>query len=219
MTATTCKVMKRITKYLFSCMFAAAGIVPVNAQNAADLWISMPADMTPYLTLNQKKEMIECYNMGVDSRVDNKLSGKTTVDTLVADYGRFILSSAYSVEIIRLPYIDNDTILCKIDTYNAPAKKSRISFYDLHWQELPAGDKFPSMELAGFISRPDTMNVTEYEELCSLLSPEMISYNYDVNSHTLNINVSTPLLTSEEKQKINAILFKRVLIWRDRRFN
>ncbi len=57
-----------------------------GAQSVSDLWLSMPLSMTPYLSLNQKKEMIECHNIGVDSSVHNQFQGETSIDTLTSDF-------------------------------------------------------------------------------------------------------------------------------------
>ncbi len=100
-------------------------------QTVATLFINMPLELTPYLTLNQKKEMIECWNAEVDTATMNKLRGMSTIDTLTDDYGRFILSSSCDLQLIK----EGDT-LCIIETFRAPAEQSVIRRYDADWNLL-----------------------------------------------------------------------------------
>ena len=63
----------------------------LHAQSVADMWINCPEQLTPYLTKNDRKEMIECRNIGVDTKVTNKLKETSDIITLADDYGCFML--------------------------------------------------------------------------------------------------------------------------------
>lgn len=190
-----------------------------NAQTVADLWVAMPSGATPYLTLNQKKEMVECQRIGVDTSVVNLLQGTTSIDTLSLDYGRFSLSSSHDLQIVLLPVEDADTIVCTIDSYNAPSIQSCINFYDKQWKPLEEGKLMPVISPDSLLSRPDTMNMEKYEELCSLVYPELVMIDYNLPTNELVVSLSTPLTTKEEKEWLGAIISKRTLKWDGRRFN
>ncbi len=202
-------------------LLAILALLPMHkalAQSVADLWISMPAAATPYLTLNQKKEMVECHKIGVDTSVINLLQGTTLIDTLTADYGRFRLSSSHDFQMILLP-CEPDTIVCTIDSYSAPAVRSRISFYDKGWNPLRTEDFMPAIRTEDLTERPDTMSVEEYGELCSLIYPELVAADYDLPQKRLLVSLSAPLVTSDEKERLEAIMSKKMLIWSGERFN
>lgn len=189
------------------------------AQTVADFWISMPAEFVPYIDVNQKKEMIECVKIGVDTSVKNKFEGKTLIDTLTADYGKFIVSNSRSIEIARLPYDQNDSIIMFIDTYLGPEAHSRVAFYDGGWNKLSTVDKLPQITLKDLIVKPDTMSIQDFENLEKLISPELIEYKYDFIAKTLVVSPSLPLLTTEEKNKLKTVICKRILKYNGKTFN
>ncbi len=188
-----------------------------SAQDVATLWISMPEELSPYLSLNQRKEMIECFRIGVDTSVVNALHGTTDIDTLTADYGRFILSPPRTLQLIRLPQ-DGDSILCVIDSYSAPATQSTIAFYDLLWQPLPPAERMPDIDVAELTLRPDTMTVADYEALCAWADPTLVEMNYNIETKELELSLSIPFVDVEDKEKISAIICKRRLMWGGKAF-
>ncbi len=201
-----------VVKYillLFSLMFS----MQISAQSVSDLWISMPGKMTPYLSLNQKKEMVECYKAGVDTKVVNQLKGNTLIDTLSVDYAKIVMSESYGLQMVRLPQENADSIICLVHSYKAPAVQSRVEFYDKDWKQIPAEDKMPKLEFSSMLVRPDTMTVDRYNELVSLLSPELISMEYNPNLKKLELSVSKPLATKEEEKNLQSVISKKLLIW------
>jgi hypothetical protein len=190
-----------------------------TAQTVGELWMSMPQDKAPYLTAQQKKELIDHYKSGVSYELTNKLQGTTRVDTLVSDYGHFILSNSKELFLVLLPSKENDSIVLCIETYKAPELQSKPEFYDLKWNKLSNQDMLPNIGLDNLIVRPDTMSIADYDNLRSLISPELISYKYNNSSKTLEVNLATPLLSSEEKDRLKAIFSKLTLKWDGVKFN
>ncbi len=206
--------MRVIQSVLLLFLFSAAA----NAQSLSELWISMPGEMTPYLSLNQKREMVECYNAGVDTKVINQLKGNSLIDTLSVDYARITMSSSYSLQIVALPYENADSILCLIHSYKAPDVQSKLEFYDKQWRSISFEGRLPELGLHSFVARPDTMNVERFDELVGLLSPELVVAEYNPLKRVLEISVSAPLTTNEEKTVLNSIIRKKLLIWNGERF-
>ncbi len=194
---------------LFSLMFS----VHISAQSVSDLWISMSGEMTPYLSLNQKKEMVECYNAGVDTKVVNQLKGNTLIDTLSVDYAKIVMSESYSLQMVRLPQENNDSIICLVHSYKAPAVQSRLEFYDKDWKQIPSESKMPELEFSSMLVRPDTMSVNRFDELVSLLSPELIRVVYNPSLKKLELSVSKPLTTKEEEKNLQSVISKKLLMW------
>ena len=183
-----------------------------SAQSVADLWISMPDELVPYLTLNQKKEMIECRKIGVDSKVKNKLQGDTDIDTLSADYGKFIVSNSREIEMVKLP-TKNDSILLVIDTYKGPLAHSKAAFYTLEWGILPSENVVPQFQVEDFILNSDTLTAAEQEEILSICSHPLYSYSYDKSTGRLIVKLSLPSVTLDDKKRIEEKSCKKMLIW------
>lgn len=184
----------------------------ISAQSVAEQWINIPDKFVPYITINQKKEMIESYKIHIDSSVKNKFEGTTKIDTLTNEYGKFILSDARDIELLRLP-TDNDSILCVIDTYKGSASQSVIRFFDKQWTEITSEGKIQLYKIVDFLHKPDTMSIGEYRELREMLVPELIEYGYDISTNSLIVSPSLPLLTTDDRNRINRIISKKLLKW------
>lgn len=184
----------------------------VTAQSVADLWISMPDNMVPYLTVNQKKEMIECNRIGVDSSVKNKLEGNTAIDTLSDSYGKFLVSTSRSLQLVKLP-CEQDSILMLIDTHMGPKSHSEVSFYSMTWERFPLAEKMPELDLIDFIVRPDTMSIVDYDYLISSVTPVFFEYEYDKSTETLVVTPQMTIVTLDEKKRLEGLISKQTLIW------
>ncbi len=192
--------------FLFACL-------PSGAQDVGDMWISMPSGMTPYLTANQKKEMVECARAGLDASVVNELQGTTKADTLSPSYGRFTLSASRRMDLIRLPRAGADSIFCVIDTRLAPAAESTVDFYDGSWRLLPRGDFMEETGFSTLTERPGEMDEGEYDRLREWFDPELAAVTYFPDGETFVITPSAPFSPTEDREKLEAIMCKRVLKW------
>ncbi len=184
-----------------------------KAQSVADMFASLPFNKAEYLTYELRSELVANYNAGKETKVTNKLQGETAIDTLSTDYGSFILSDSKNLTLARLPYADGDSIFLCITTYKAPAKQSVVEFYDRNWKKYPNMRFMSEINRDSFVSRPDTMSVETYDELKSMLSPELISYDYDPTSMTLSLDIESPFLSNDEMTRVDVILCKRRLKW------
>ena len=201
--------MRKLFVYIIICM----GALSAKAQSVADMFASLPFGKAEYLTGELRAELIGNYNAGKDAKITNKLQGETSVDTLSADYGHFLLSESKNMTLARLPYADGDSIFLCITTYTAPAKQSVVEFYDRNWKKYPTMRFMADINNDSLVSRPDTMSVETYQEVKSLLSPELISYEYDPKSMTLSLDIEAPFLSKDEMTRVDVILCKRRLKW------
>ncbi len=189
-----------------------AGWLHASAQSMEELFVAMPQHIVPYLTENQKKEMVECVHVGVSTSVQNQLHGTSTLDTLARDYCQLSLSSARRLQLVGLDCADGDSLVCIVDTYSSPKASSEISFWDTHWKKIDA-PLMPEISLAELLHRPDTMSVSEMDSLALWFEPVLIELTYDPTEHILVASPSVPYVSVEEKDKLDAILCKRRLKW------
>ncbi len=202
--------MNKLRTYIL--LFSSLCALRVGAQSMEELLVSMPESLTPYLTTNQKKEMVESLKLGVTTSVDNQLHGTSSLDTLTTDYCRVSLSSARELHIVRLPSTEGDSIVCVVDTYHAPQAESKVSFFTLAWRPI-SEPLMPEVTLDELTFRPDTMSVSQFDSLRTWFDPVLVALRYDLEEHCLVASLSLPYSPTDEKEKLEAILCERRLRW------
>ena len=194
----------------------------VQAKSLKDLWVSMPDSLLPTLDWNLRLELVELEEMGVKPNVKNLLGEECDMDTLTNDYLECTTSKAARLQMIYLPSSAEDSVLCVIKTFCAPSKESEIRFYDQDWRQLPISSYLAKDQymLGSYIKpKSDTMRVEEYEELKSKLEPVMYVTEYLPTAQAFRVQVSLPLLSNEDKMKVQSILVQRKFKWVAGKFN
>ena len=194
----------------------------VQAKSLKDLWVSMPDSLLLTLDRNLRLELVELEEMGVKPNVKNLLGEECDMDTLTNDYLECTTSKVARLQMIYLPSSAEDSVLCVIKTFRAPSKESEIRFYDQGWRQLPISSYLAKDQymLGSYIKpKSDTMRVEEYEELKSKLEPVMYVTEYLPTAQVFRVQVSLPLLSNEDKLKVQSILVQRKFKWVLGRFN
>lgn len=186
-----------------------------------ELWLSMPDTLTPYLNANQRTEHADFIDMGVASEVRNLLGGEGRMDTLTANYMSLRLNDHHTLQMRLLDKQDSTQVVCVVNTYRAPDAESTIRFYDTQWH--PLGDTFglPDLgrtatgeELAErFFAKVDTLATSEYDKLKKMIDPVMVAISLPIDEECVILQLSTPFLLIDEKERINAVLVQTKLKW------
>lgn len=209
-------------KKLFVFLWVVLLVTSVQAKSLKDLWVSMPDSLLPTLDRNLRLELVELEEMGVKPNVKNLLGEECDMDTLTNDYLECTTSKVARLQMIYLPSSAEDSVLCVIKTFRAPSKESEIRFYDQGWRQLPISSYLAKDQymLGSYIKpKSDTMRVEEYEELKSKLEPVMYVTEYLPTAQAFRVQVSLPLLSNEDKMKVQSILLQRKFKWVLGRFN
>lgn len=209
-------------KKLFVFLWVVLLVTSVQAKSLKDLWVSMPDSLLPTLDRNLRLELVELEEMGVKPNVKNLLGEECDMDTLTNDYLECTTSKVARLQMIYLPSSAEDSVLCVIKTFRAPSKESEIRFYDQGWRQLPISSYLAKDQymLGSYIKpKSDTMRVEEYEELKSKLEPVMYVTEYLPTAQVFRVQVSLPLLSNEDKLKVQSILVQRKFKWVLGRFN
>lgn len=209
-------------KKLFVFLWVVLLVTSVQAKSLKDLWVSMPDSLLPTLDRNLRLELVELEEMGVKPNVKNLLGEECDMDTLTNDYLECTTSKAARLQMIYLPSSAEDSVLCVIKTFCAPSKESEIRFYDQDWRQLPISSYLAKDQymLGSYIKpKSDTMRVEEYEELKSKLEPVMYVTEYLPTAQAFRVQVSLPLLSNEDKMKVQSILVQRKFKWVAGKFN
>ena len=190
-----------------------------QAQRAMkDFWMSMPDSLCEYLNANKRREMVDFYGMGVRAETYNLLEGMSVMDTLTTHHTVVTLSPASQLTVALLEKADGDSLLCVVSTFLGPQPESVLTFYDKEWHPVPADDLVPQIQAADLMHRPDTMDVDEYDRLVRLIDPVMTSASFSPSDASLKFRLSTPLLSANDRQRVDAILVDRKYQWDGRAF-
>lgn len=181
-----------------------------------EAFIGMPDSLMPYLSHNNKLDLIDFIESGMKSEVTNELDNRTILEILTPNYLRLRLSRSSLIEMKILPYTvgtlpdSTSHIICMLSTFGEEPAESIAGFYTIKWNPVAVEDPFAGLYNELFAGT-DTMKVDNYDILCRI--PKMIKASLSPDDETLTVNVSTPMLSTEERTQISSFLREKNLKW------
>ena len=165
----------RKTTLLF-CLLWALGL---SAQTTVcNLLKSMPDSVIPYLTENNRLDMIDFMESNMDAVVTNSLGGKSQLLKLTDQYASIKLSESSTVDMRLLDVstqVDSlSQILCLVRTYGSDIRESTVAFFSLKWRQLSAADYFssPSNMFSATLDDKEPRLILHQEQLLDTLEEE-----------------------------------------------
>ena len=122
------------------------------------------------------------------------------------------------VEKIKARIIDGlQQIVCLVQTFGVTARESVVSFYSCSWRPLnePMLVK-PSID--DLLQCPADMNSERFSELKAMLQPYLIEAQLSPSDNSIVWQLSPPVITSDDKEDILRVLFKKTVNWTDNSF-
>lgn len=154
-----------------------------------DVLRTMPESLVPYLTENNRLDMIDFHEANMQAEVKNLLEGKSELLSLSDAFAAFALNEAHRMEIRLLdvtePIDSCQQILCVVDTYGTDVRESTVCFFSLSWQELPT-NKFVKLPKAMFTAALDeqqptlTITLSDYPERPAM-EEQKVAQNLPIN--------------------------------------
>lgn len=182
-----------------------------------ELFHSMPDTLLPVLNANLRLELIELHDMHVKAEVTNLLGGNTRLDTLSTDYLRLCVDSMTTIDMCLLPYNNGDSIVCMVKTVACNDGESDVTFYDQQWNVLENktfwGNKYMYELSNELLVKPDTMTQERFDELTSMIEVKILHAEVIPLTHSIKLSLSLPMVSNEEKKRLNAILMQREFKW------
>ena len=187
-------------------------VIKAEAQAVTDMFIDMPDSIIPYIDSKQRKELVELKQMEPDSTatIGNNL-GKIKLTRLSDSILTLQLSECNTIELGKLE--DNKFVFIK--TYGAPLQESLCCIIDNKWRKI----KMVDFSDINFIQESDSIPELEQREMMRLLEFSLISASIATIPDELIIKLNTPLVTTEEKKKFDAIILQRNVKWNGKTFN
>lgn len=213
--------MRRLLSTLL--IIACSAACNAQALMMRDVFKSMPDSVVPYLSENNRLDLMDFWDSGMPAEVKNAFDGKTVLKKMTADYLRLQMNDAALIE-MRLLHSERvmpdstNQIVCVVRTFGANKRQSMLDFYTSKWLPLskdslikPVGD--------AFFARPDTMSTERYEQMVKSIHVVMEEYTLSDTLPTLVITPQTILIANDKEDQITAILKSKTLKWDGLIFN
>ncbi len=203
--------LKKLSLLLLSSMLT----VFVSAQNMHEVFRQMPANIYPYLSKTNRLDFMDFIDANMKAEVNNELGSKSEMKELTSDYTDINLNGSSNLQLKLLP-TDSAKVICMVSTYYGPEADSNIRFFDSKWCPIQVDVKIPSVDK--FFRRPDTVSVERYAQLRKMIEPVLISARLSSKDNTITLSLGKPLLNSEDKKSLDAVLQQVTLVWNGKTF-
>ncbi len=160
---------------------------------------TMPESIVPYLSENNRLDLIDFVSSNMKAEVNNRLDGKTELTKLTDSEASLKLNQSVKMELLLLDVdelVDSaKQIICMIRTYKNGDCGSHISFYSAEWKKLKTSD---------YIEIPESVFVADFESFSE--NPVLIlTFNHPFDKPTI-----------EDQNKVDKTLMK--FNWNKRTF-
>lgn len=187
--------MKFFWIYLFLIFFSFIS----HARNAKEAFLSMPSQMFPDISIENRVDLIESYDEKIKTSVANKFKEDILIESLTEEYLSLNMGNS-TLQIIVLPMVNESQLYCLIHTVCGTICDSNIKFYSLSWNPLNT-DTFISITPQNWFIE----DIDKFPELAISL----MQFDYDNKKKTLiQTNNSTQYLSVEDQQKIKTKIKK-----------
>lgn len=212
-------------KLLVFISFLAVSLIQCNAQvTMRDLFSQMPDSLLPYLSHNNKLDLIDFVDSGMESEVTNGFDDRTQLLKLTPDYMQLKASPASLVEMKILPSAallpdSSEAVVCVVCTFGEKVFASIVRFYTSRWMPLSIASPIKAYENV-LVARPDTMSKERYDVLQQSLYPLMISASLSETEPVMTLQVNPRVLSEDDEAKkdIEAIIRQITLNWNGETF-
>ena len=100
----------------------------------------MPDEIIPYLSENNRLDLIDFADSNMKAEVHNLLEGRSELKKMTDDYAFLSLNEASQIEMrlldVSTPVDSSMSILCVVSTYGVGLRDSKVDFYSLKWKKL-----------------------------------------------------------------------------------
>lgn len=197
-------------------------LLPANAQQAKQYFVSMPDTILPLLTEINRADCIDFLESNMRAIVTNRLDGKSEMTKLTDNYIEIKLSEQSSWQMKVLALNDSTQVLCTVFTACAPACDSHIKFYTTQWESLSLADYIQTMPtLSDYLPQ---LNETDYDiqTLNAVKQADLllIKMQLSADDNTLVCSFDTPqYMEKSAAQKLTPLLQKPIVYnWNSGKF-
>ena len=147
-------------RLILFCLTLAAWSLAATAQTSMrEAFKQAPQSLMPYLTENDRLDLIDFLDSGMKAEVTNQLGGKSELLRLTDRFLSLKLSQGLSMKMRLLdtaqPIDSVSQVICLVRTYGIDCRESTVQFYSLQWRQLPAVDYADALPQETFVAELD----------------------------------------------------------------
>lgn len=196
---------------LVAVVMAVASIAATSAQlTARSAFTSAPSSLLPTLTANQRLDMLDYYDSGLDRASKDVLGTECRIDTLSANVITISIGSIRNLSFYILDSEGKKPIIMAIDRLRTPAVDSSMSFYNSKW-ERQADDKIISLPLLA--DWTGKIGDDKRERIENALPFAMYDADFDHATSQLTLSLSTDGYVAREDSALVADSLAKRLIY------
>lgn len=194
-----------------------------KAQTMQDIIKTMPDSVCPYLTENNRLDLLDFIASGMKSKVANSLGDTTRLDTLATDYAILAITPATTMQLRLLPLNPHiaDSLTCAVcicTTYGTDAKDSHVAFYSPQWQRLTIPDPIAEHK-DKLLAKPDTMSEEQYDTISRLVEVRLVEATLRPNACEITLKLSPALINNKNRNALINVAREVRLKWNRRKFD
>lgn len=142
--------------------------VSVQAVSMKSLFLSMPAELLPTLSLSARKDLVDFFENKQRAAVPSLFKSNSVLTAFSDNYLRLETSSSSSIQIKKLSLADS-TVFLLINTVTGPLPDSRVRLYTPSWKLIP-GVAIPEVKPRLLLdsTRLSAEQVNRFDSLCRL---------------------------------------------------
>ena len=187
-----------------------------------DILSQIPDTLLPYLSHNNKLDLIDFIESGMTASVTNGFDEQTQLTKLTDNYMKISLSQASYIEMKLLNAHEEsfkyDKVLCVVFTIGENQLSSTIKFYTPNWEPISIIPDPIKDNIDKLIIHPENMNTDEFNTLKKSISPIAIYADLSDKEDELTIGISPLNIHPEEETKVSLLLKPITLKWHELHF-
>jgi len=204
------------TKKLLLLSFICVISTVVYPRNIADFFMAMPDQLLPSLSKQHRFELLEYSKLNrkdsLKNRFDNFVSG--LYSDSVSQHIVLNTTKNHSLEMKLFITAQNDTLIGVINTIQKPFPLSVIRFYSPDWKTGSVEFLPPKSSAWLKPGSVEDANI-DPEWIQKIMQSSYMSYAFSKTSASIEVsNHLTDFVNIGEKQKINSLLFDKVLVYK-----
>ncbi len=185
-------------------------LLPCAARAAAlpidSLFATLPREALPLLDRTARLDLLDLYDSGLQATAENIYGGQTVMTAKTATHIALRTSESGTWTLDAVPAL-GDTLAVCVSSVKAGGVSSRVSVYTRHWR--PVKTALPHMEPKSFFTASPTLTPDSLLQTQLALDACPLRAEWDTESATLRVSVSTDGLTSSWRAAAAACLRER----------
>ena len=181
-----------------------------------DVFAAMPDSLIPYLSSNNRLDLVDFANANMKAEVNNAFDESTVLDQLTDNYMKLRLNGKVSVE-MRLRKVDSlltdssSFEVFVVTTYrSAESQHSKIERFTAKWMPLPY-DLHLDKRVGEMVERKPQTTDEEWQMVVAAMDNVSVVAGLSSDSDSLSLSPSFSMLTTDEKTILNDKITLKIL--------